>query len=451
MRNPKDRPNIVLINCDDLGYGDIGCYGSPVNKTPHLDRMAGGGVRFTDFYMAAPVCTPSRAAMMTGCYAQRVGLDRVDNGDWVLFPGQSMGLNPQEKTIATLLKERDYATKLVGKWHLGDQAPFLPTRHGFDSYYGLPYSNDMGLMAWKEYYNRFPPLPLMRDEQVIQEQPDQAALTERYVEESVRFIRENADRPFFLYLAHMYVHVPIYAPKQFMDASENGAYGAAVECVDWATGVLLHELKRLGLDENTIVLFTSDNGSEASGRGGSNDPLRGTKGTTWEGGQRLPLIVRWTGQLKAGAECKEMTTSMDLLPTLVGLAGGSVPTDRVIDGRDVRGLWLDPDGGKSPHAAFFYYLCDQLEAVRSGEWKLHVERRELYNLAEDVGETTNVIDKHPDVVKRLDAMADECRRDLGDALKGVKGEGRREAGKVDDPKPLTQYDPNHPYIMALYD
>ncbi|MHC4562592.1 MAG: sulfatase family protein [Planctomycetota bacterium] len=451
MRDQQDRPNIILINCDDLGYGDIGCYGSPVNKTPVLDQLAAEGVRFTDFYMAAPVCTPSRAAMMTGCYPQRVSLDRVDNGDWVLFPGQSMGLNPDEITIATLLREQGYATKLVGKWHLGDQEPFLPTKHGFDSYYGIPFSNDMGLMTWFEDFNHFPPLPLMRDEEVVQEQPDQAALTERYVEESVRFIRENSEKPFFLYLAHMYVHVPIYAPQQFLDAAENGPYGAAVECVDWAAGVLMYELKRLGLDENTIVIFTSDNGSEAGDKGGSNDPLRGTKGTTWEGGQRLPCIVRWPGVVPAGVECGEMSTSMDFLPTLAAIAGSSAPDDRTIDGHDVRELWFSPAEAKAPCETFFYYLCDRLEAVRHGKWKLHVERNELYDLQADVGETTNVIGQHPDVVKKLSALADACRTDLGDAITETTGENRRPAGQVDNPKLLTQYDPDHPYIVALYD
>ena len=453
MRKPQDRPNIILINCDDLGYGDIGCYGSPVNKTPHLDGMAAEGVRFTDFYMAAPVCTPSRAAMMTGCYAQRVGLDRVDNGDWVLFPGQSMGLHPDEITIATLLKKQGYNTKLVGKWHIGDQEPFLPTKHGFDSYFGIPFSNDMGLMTWFEDFNHYPPLPLMRDEEVVQQQPDQAALTERYVQESVDFIRDNAaaDEPFFLYLAHMYVHVPIYAPQQFLDASENGKYGAAVEHVDHAAGVLLYELKRLGLDENTIVIFTSDNGSEASGRGGSNDPLRGTKGQTWEGGQRLPFVIRWPGVLEAGAECGEMATSMDFLPTLAALAGTEAPTDRVIDGKDIRDLLFRPAEAKTPHDAFFYYLCDRLEAVRAGDWKLHVERRELYNLSDDIGETNNLIEQHPDIVAKLDALAEDCRQDLGDAITETVGKGRRKVGQVENPKPLTTYDPNHPYIMALYD
>ena len=275
-----DRPNIILINCDDLGYGDIGCYGSELNRTPFLDRMAAEGVSFTDFYMASSVCTPSRGAMMTGCYPRRIGFGSFD-GRGVLWPGQAYGLGSQEVTIAQLLKQVGYATKLVGKWHCGDQKEFLPTRFGFDSYYGLPFSNDMARIDMGRpvelYYN--PPLPLVRDEEVIQEQPDQRALTERYVEESVRFIRENRDRPFFLYFAHMYVHRPRYVPKHSLSESQNGAYGAAVEQIDWSAAVLFDELRRWGLDEDTLVIFTSDNGASITNmdKGGSNGPLRAAK------------------------------------------------------------------------------------------------------------------------------------------------------------------------------
>ena len=284
-----DRPNIILINCDDLGYGDLGCYGSEVNKTPILDKLAGDGIRFTDFYMASSVCSPFRGAMMTGCYPPRIGFGSFD-GQRVLFPGQGIGLNPNELTISKLLQKAGYATKIIGKWHCGDQKEFLPTRYGFDSYYGLPYSNDMGIQS-QMWYPRpssllHPPLPLMRDDEVIQEQPDQSGLTERYVEEATRFIRANVKKPFFLYLAHMYVHLPIYAQNRFIRESENGVYGAAVASIDWATGVILAELKRYNLDENTLVIFTSDNGSRLNDGGGSNGPLRGAKGSTWEGGQR---------------------------------------------------------------------------------------------------------------------------------------------------------------------
>ena len=321
------KPNIILINCDDLGYGDLACYGSPVNKTPALDRMAHEGIRFTDFYMASPVCSPSRGAMLTGCYPPRISFGSFD-GRWVLFPGMPIGLNPEETTTAKALKEVGYATKIVGKWHCGDQPDFLPTRHGFDSYYGIPYSNDMGRQKEDDVY---PPLPLLRDEEVIQAQPDQRGITERYVEECVRFIRDSKEQPFFLYLAHMHVHLPHYPPAHFVEESENGVYGAAVAAIDWAADVLFEELKNLDLDDNTLVIFTSDNGSRARDEGGSNAPLRSTKGTTWEGGQRVPCIMRWPGVIPTGAECNELSLSMDLHPTLAAIAGATLPADRTID------------------------------------------------------------------------------------------------------------------------
>jgi arylsulfatase A-like enzyme len=446
---------VILINCDELGYGDLGCYGSEVNRTPHLDRMAAEGVRFTDFYMASPVCSPSRGAMMTGCYPPRIHFGEFE-GRWVLFPGQPLGLHPDEKSIATLLRERGYATMHVGKWHCGDQPEFLPTRHGFDHYYGLPYSNDMGrqLRSNGEISER-PPLPLLRDEDVIQAQPDQAALTERYVEECVRFLRANRERPFFLYLAHMYVHLPLYAPDRFLKQARNGPYGAAVECVDWAAGVLLDELRRLGLDADTLVIFTSDNGARGD-HGGSNGPLHGRKGTTWEGGQRVPCIARWPGRVPAGRECREVATSMDFLPTLARLAGGEPPADRIIDGRDIRPLLFGEAGAVSPHEAFYYYLLDRLEAVRMGKWKLHVRRgeeevKELYDLEADIGETRNLYAAHPDVVRAIETLAQRCREDIGDSAVGIEGANRRPCGRVENPDTLTHYDPDHPYIVACYD
>lgn len=451
------KPNIILINCDDLGYGDLGCYGSIVNRTPALDRMAAEGMRFTDFYMAAPVCSPSRGAMMTGCYPRRIGFGSFE-GKWVLFPGQGVGLSPDEVTVATLLREQGYATMHVGKWHCGDQPEFMPIRHGFDSYYGLPYSNDMGIQKTREDY---PPLPLMDGEEVIEEQPDQASLTERYVEQCVRFMRENRERPFFLYFAHMYVHVPLYAPERFMEQSENGVYGAAVECIDWATSVLMDELRELGLDDNTLVMFTSDNGSNAR-HGASNLPLRGHKGTTWEGGMRVPFIARWPGKVPAGATCGAVATAMDLLPTLTRFAGGKSPADRIIDGRDIAPLMLGEQGAKSPRGAFFYYFQDALEAVRCGKWKLFVNRFdrkekraervcELYDLETDTAETTNVAGANPTVVKELTALVEACRTDLGDAVTGVEGANCRPVGRVENPDTLTHHDPEHPYIVAMYD
>jgi arylsulfatase A-like enzyme len=447
------RPNIILINCDDLGYGDLGCYGSQVNQTPHLDRMAAEGMRFTDFYMASPLCSPSRGAMMTGCYPRRISFGTFE-GHGVLFPGQGIGLNPDETTIAAILKQQGYATKIVGKWHCGDQPEFLPTRHGFDSYYGLPYSNDMGIQA-SHLFRLMPPLPLLRDEEVIEEQPDQASLTSRYVEESLRFIRESRDTPFFLYFAHMHVHLPHYVAWRFLKTAINGPYGAAVECIDWSVGVLMRELRRLGLNDTTLMIFTSDNGSRGD-RGGSNSPLRGGKFTTWEGGLRVPCIMRWPGAIPAGATDSHIVTSMDFLPTLAHLAGAEPPSDRIIDGKDVRSLLLAEPGANSPHDAFFYYLGDRLQAVRSGPWKLHVWRdgkavQELYNLAADLGETRDVASEHPDIVRDLDARADAMRQDIGDAARGMSGRNCRPAGRVENSKTLTEYDPEHPYYMAMYD
>ncbi len=439
------RPNIVLINCDDMGYGDIGCYGSRTNRTPALDAMAAEGMRLTDFYMPAPVCSPSRGGMLTGCYPRRIGFGTF-NGKPVLFPGYDCGLNPSEVTMAALLKRQGYATALIGKWHCGDQREFLPTRHGFDSYYGLPYSNDMGLMKRWPYY---PPLPLMRDEEVVQEQPDQAPLTERYTEAAVRFMRENRDRPFFLYLAHMYVHVPLYVPPQF-DGAWNGVYGAAMACLDWSTAALLYELKRLGLDERTMVIFTSDNGG-AIRSGGCNAPLRGAKGTTWEGGLRVPCIVRWPGTVPAGSTCPEITTAMDFLPTFAAMAGGEPPCDRIIDGKDIGPLLRGEAGARSPHEAFFYYGCDNLDAVRAGRWKLHLSTGQLYDLVADVGESQNVAAEHADVVRDLRARADACREDLGDAAVGAPGKNCRPVGRVAKADTLTHFDEEHPYIVASYD
>jgi arylsulfatase A-like enzyme len=414
--------------------------------------MAQEGMRFTDFYMASPVCSPSRGAMLTGCYPPRIGFGSFD-GCGVLFPGQPLGLHPDETTTAQLLKDAGYATKIVGKWHCGDQKEFLPTRHGFDSYYGIPYSNDMGIQKEDDIY---PPLPLLRDEQVIQAQPDQRAITERYVEESVRFIRDQQNTPFFLYFAHMHVHLPHYPPERFVRESENGVYGAAVACIDWATAVLFHELKSLGLDDNTLVIFTSDNGSRARDEGGSNNPLRGTKGTTWEGGQRVPCIMRWPGKIPAGTVCNQLTVSMDLHPTLANAGGAQLPTDRIIDGKDIGPLMAAQANAQSPHDAFFYYKQNSIEAVRSGQWKLHLrkgdqELQELYDLNADIGETTNRYEQHPDVIEALMAKVHACRKELGDAAVGIEGENTRPIGRVENPDTLTHLDPEHPYMIAMYD
>jgi arylsulfatase A-like enzyme len=472
-----DRPNVVLINCDDLGYGDLGCYGSRSNKTPTIDRLAEEGLRFDHFYMASPVCSASRAALLTGCYPPRIGFGDLE-GRSVLFPGQPVGLAPSEVTIARVLSDAGYRTHMVGKWHCGDQPDFLPTRHGFDHYFGLPYSNDMGRQAIPPdlreqveahasllpagtsvddvlaHLNDQPPLPLMLDDSVLEQQPDQASLTARYVNDAVRFLREAADSRFFLYLAHLYVHLPIYVQPRFLEQSDNGAYGAAVESVDWATAVLLRELDALGVAENTIVIFTSDNGSRGVD-GGSNLPLRGAKGTTWEGGLRVPAIVRWPEKIASGRVSNALVTAMDLLPTLANICGASVPDDRTIDGRDISALWFD-ETARSPHEAFFYYFMDDLEAVRCGSWKLHLSKHgeavtELYDLEHDAAESTNLYGHRPDVVADLERHADRARISLGDARLGIAGDDRRAVGRVEHPKPLTTFDPEHPYYMAEYD
>ena len=457
------QPNVILINCDDLGFGDLGCYGSTRNKTPALDQLAADGVRFDSFYTASPVCSPARGALLTGCYPPRIGFGSFD-GLPVLFPGMGIGLPPTEVSIARVLSEAGYATQAIGKWHCGDQPHFQPTNHGFDHYLGLPYSNDMGRQAGRpEFLPEMPPLPLIVDGEVVEQQPDQASLTERYVAAALDFMRRDDDRPFFLYLAHMYVHVPIYVQERFAAQSTNGDYGAAVESIDWATSVLLDELDAQGTTDDTIVIFTSDNGSlgdnpppwgSTEPLGGSNNPLRGTKGTTWEGGQRVPGIVRWPGRIAAGRVSDAVVTAMDLFPTLAAVCGGEVPTDRIIDGRDVQALWFGD--APSPHDAFFYYWMNDLEAVRSGQWKLHfskrgVEQRALFDLHADVAESIDVIDEHPDVVAELEAHAERARTTLGDARLGRVGTEVRPIGTVPNPAPLTVYDPDHPYFIAEYD
>lgn len=443
-------PNIVLINCDDLGYGDLGCYGSRLNRTPSIDSLAEGGLRLTDFYMASPVCSPSRGGMLTGCYPPRIGFGDFE-GEWVLFPGHGVGLSEKETTIAGLLKGRGYRTKLVGKWHCGDQPEFLPTRHGFDEYYGLPYSNDMGRQRTRE---SSPPLPLMRGERVVEQQPDQRSLTERYVEEATTFIHENRERPFFLYFAHMHVHLPLYANERFHQRSRNGDYGACVEEVDWATQCLLRQIREDGLSENTLIIFTSDNGSRGD-HGASNAPLRGIKGTTWEGGQRVPCILYWPGRIPAGNVHSGIFSSLDFLPTFAELCGAKPDPAVKIDGLSFAEVLADP-ALPSPRDTFFYYRMNNLEAVRRGEWKLHVSKREervrhLYNLRADIGERNDLIAQHPDIAAELNALLDECRRDLGDEATGVKGGGNRPVGRVENPEPLTAYDESHPYIIAMYD
>ncbi|MGI9579498.1 MAG: sulfatase family protein [Microthrixaceae bacterium] len=472
-------PNVVLVNCDDLGYGDLGCYGSKRNASPTIDRLAANGARFTNFYMASPVCSPSRAALLCGCYPLRVGFggESTHGLGGVLFPGWDVGLNPAETTIAAMLSGAGYATLAVGKWHCGDQPDFLPTNHGFDEWYGLPYSNDMGrqrdpdeglthsaigdllTQAGIDAPWTTPPLPLMDGTEVIEAQPDQSSLTERYVERCVRFMRTNAEKPFFVYLAHMYVHLPIYVQQRFLDDSVNGPYGAAVACIDWATDVITHELERLGLSENTLVIFTSDNGalSEDQGGSGSNAPLRGSKGTTWEGGMRVPCVMSWPGRIPAASVIDDLATSMDLLPTIASLSGASLP-DRRIDGADISSL-VGLSGAAGPplsERSFFFTGDGNIEAVRRGRWKLHVRKgpreiTELYDLMDDPGESRDSAADRSTIVAELLAEVEAARRDLGDEALGIEGSGVRSIGRVAAAVPLTEFDASYPYYAAEYD
>lgn len=451
-------PNILLINCDDMGYGDLGCYGSAVNHSPNVDAMARDGILFTDFYAASPVCTPSRGAMMTGCYPKRIGFASF-HGKAVLMPGHDIGLNPKEITIPGLLKQAGYKTMLVGKWHCGDQPEFLPTRCGFDHYYGLPYSNDMGRQrrTWapvEEVDKDFPPLPLLEDEEVIQEQPDQRGLIERYVEQCIRFMRSAGENPFFLCLAPLQVHLPLYAPERFVAESENGDFGACVAAVDWALAVLTEELRRLGKYEDTLVVFTSDNGSRAD-HGASNGCLRGAKTTTWEGGQRVPCIMRWPNVIPSGMKCSQIASNMDFLPFFAHLAGIAVPDNAIIDGEDLTELFLTGCGqGRS---VFRYYYMETLEAVRIGQWKLHVYKNgqpflALYDLSADPSEQKNLYALRPDIVAQMELVLEEAHADLGCDAAGIKPRNAREPGRVKKAKKLTaDFDPKNPYLIALYD
>jgi len=437
------KPNFVLIFCDDLGYGDVGCFGSTKNRTPNIDRMAAEGTRFTSFYVSSGVCSPSRASLLTGCYPRRVNMDVDTTGLCVLFPVSPKGLNPSEITVAEVLKDQGYATACIGKWHQGDQLEFLPTRQGFDYFYGLPYPNDMGTKAGKNY----PPLPLMRNEEVIEAPVDLDTVTRRYTEEAIQFIGANKDRPFFVYLPHTMPHVPLHVSDAFRGKSANGLYGDAIEEIDWSVGRILDTLKKLGLDERTLVIFTSDNGA-SGGEGRSNRPLRGQKGSTWEGGMREPCVMCWPGKIPAGATCNELACTMDLLPTFALLAGGQPPQDRIIDGQDIRPLLFGRKEGWTPREAFYYYQMEQLQAVRSGPWKLHLPLKlkkrnwaepepdspvRLYDLEADIGEQRNVAAQHPDIVQRLTALAEKARADLGDLDR--PGKNQRPAGMVAHPSP----------------
>lgn len=467
----KKKPNFIVIFCDNLGYGDIEPFGSTVHRTPHLNRMAQEGRKFTHFCVTAGVCTPSRASLMTGCYAQRVGMHDNPRDGWVLRPVSPYGLNPSEITIAEVLKPQGYASAIIGKWHLGDQLVFLPTHQGFDYFFGIPYSDDMtqevGLRFLKRKGNPrapeignspWPPLPLMENDKVIEAPVDRNGLTKRYTEKAIEWIEAHKDEPFFLYFPQAMpgsTSTPFSSPA-FRGKSKNGPWGDAIEELDWSQGQLMNKLTELGLEKNTLVIWTSDNGAPirpepGNVTRGSNQPLHGRGYTTSEGAFRVPTIMWWPGTVPAGTTCNEFCSTMDLLPTFARLAGGKEPRNHKIDGHDIGPLIVGEPGAKTPYKVFYYYDGTQLQAVRSGPWKLFLpldrfrnhpffsrkkqdsNRPLLFNVVTDISCKSNVAAEHPDVVARLTKLAEAGRADLGDGKK--RGRGQREIGKMQNPVP----------------
>ena len=454
-------PNIVLINIDDLGYADIGPFGAKIS-TPNLDRMANEGMKLMSHY-AAPVCSPSRAAMMTGCYPKR-----VLPIPGVLFPAAAVGLNPNAITVAEVLKAGGYATACIGKWHLGDQPEFLPTSQGFEHYFGIPYSNDMGPAAEGSKSNpdqplpkgpgkgkggagkgdaepetglkgnAQPPLPLVEDHNVVErvKAEQHHTFTKRYTERAVKFIRQNQKQPFFLYLPHNAVHFPHYPSRDFTGKSGISLQKDWAMEVDWSVGLVLDTLRELKLDANTLVIFTSDNGGPLN-QGADNTPLRGSKGSTLEGGIRVCTIAWWPGKIAAGSKTNEITAHMDWLPTFGTLARCKSIGELKLDGKDISPVLLGQKGATG-HDVFHYYSGFNLQAVRSGPWKLHLGKGELYNLDEDIGEAKNVAAEHADIVARLQKHAETMVADLGDKTKDAPGV--RELGRVEHPQPLISAD-----------
>jgi len=465
------RPNLVIIFTDDQGYADVGVFGARGFQTPHLDRLAAQGCVFRNFHVAQPVCSASRAALLTGCYPNRIGIHGA------LGPRSPIGINSHELTLAELVKQRGYLTGMFGKWHLGDAPEFLPVRHGFDEYFGLPYSNDMwplhpDLVKLPPDVERrkrgYPDLPLFEGDKIFLPKvthEDQNQLTTWYTERAVKFIEKAKDRPFLLYVAHNMPHVPLHVSAKFLGKTARGLYGDVIEEIDWSVGQILEALRRNGLEQNTWVIFTSDNGPWLSygNHAGSAYPLREGKGTTWEGGTREPCIMRWPGKIRAGTECIDMLMTIDLLPTFAKLIGADLPNHK-IDGLDVWPIISGQPGAKNPHAAYwFYYESNQLQAVTTGDgrWKLllphtyntlagqpggregspvpytprKLGKAELYDLANDLSETTDVAVQHPLIVKFLEAEAEKAREDLGDALTKRPGKGSRPPGRLSSTLP----------------
>ncbi len=453
----KKLPNVVLIFIDDQGYADVGCFGAEGFETPHIDRLAVEGMRFTNFYVSQAVCSASRAALLTGCYSERVGIQGA------LSPWAQNGLSPEEDTIADILKQKGYKTAAVGKWHLGHLEEFLPQNNGFDEYFGLPYSNDMwpvgfdGVPLEEAWKSKYPPLPLIDGVETvdtIETLEDQATLTTRYTDRAVQFIEKNKNEPFFLYLAHSMVHVPLGVSEKFRGKSEQGMYGDVVMEVDWSVGQVMSKLEKHGLDDNTLVIYTSDNGPwlNFGNHAGSARPLREGKGTAFEGGMRVPTVMRWPGHIPAGTECTKLASTIDILPTLATITGANLP-EKKIDGVNIRPL-MKGDSEMNPRDVFYCYYGAELRAIRWKQWKLYFPHKSrsyvgvepgmdgypgpyatlhmteaLYNLDEDIGETTDMAASHPDIVTKLKAIADQARQELGDRLTETQGSEVRDSGR----------------------
>lgn len=443
-----DHTNFVVINLDDAGNGDFSYLGAVGYTTPNIDRLAAEGMSFTNFYAVQPISGASRAGLMTGCYPNRIGFSYAPN------PNSPIGLGEQEQTIAQVLKKRDYATGIFGKWHLGDAEQFLPLQKGFDEWYGLPYSNDM----WPYHPTaRYPDLPLYDGNRVAEKNPDMNKLTTEYTERSVKFIRENAERPFFLYLAHAMPHVPLGVSDKFRGKSEIGLWGDVMMELDWSVGEVLKALEEAGLAENTLVIFTSDNGPWANygNHAGSSGGLREAKATTFNGGLRVPFVAYWKGTIDGGVVCNQLASNIDVLPTLAELAGAPLP-DHKIDGNSMTAVLKGETLKPVRDGLCLYYHKNSLEAVTDGRYKLifphkyvsyevyapgndgrpgrlgekEVDVMELYDLRRDPGERVNVIEQHPEVADRLIELANRCRFDIGDELTGYEGTGRRPLGRV---------------------
>jgi len=429
---PSAKPNIVILFIDDMGYGDIGPFGNQVNQTPHLDRMAEEGIKFTQFYVANTACTPSRSALLTGTYAHRIGMDGGNGNLAVTFPGDSRGLNPNEITIAEMLRENGYATGCFGKWHLGDQPQFMPLAQGFDTYFGIPYSNDM----WPLHTSKNPitkrkyePLPVMSQDQAVahvEDGVDQSLLAEVFTDKAIAFIKKNQKKPFFCYIPHAHVHKPRYARPEYLKRAEGNVDRAHVEEVDDSVGRVLQTLKDLKLDRNTLVIFTSDNGA-ASGM--SSGPLRGGKGgPKYEGHMRVPTLAWWPGTIPAGSISKEIGVTTDLLPSLAKLTVSKVPDDRIIDGKDISDVLLGKKDAQSPHQLHYY----ENEGIRRGDWKLVKKgsRSELYDLSKDPGERKDLSRNHPELVKELNRALQKHAASIAANL--------RPAGFAKRPKPILK-------------